>query len=80
MTPPAEPFVPRYPPLDLEPFARRIAERDEYVCGVGNSATRAAVEADTEIMRELLREVRNLRLANEGLKDVIAAMRPKGAP
>jgi hypothetical protein len=79
VTTPAEPFVPRYPQLDLEPFERRLAERHDHVARMPDSPTRAAVAADTEMLQALLREVRNLRLANDGLKAVIEAMRPKVA-
>ena len=71
MTPKRQPkpgdpdFVPRYPPLDLEPIERRIAERRAYV-----GPAREAVDADTDMMSDLLREVKNLRLAIECLKEV----------
>lgn len=60
-------FVPRYPPLDLGPIEARIAERKAYA--VGRDVP--AVEADTEMMVDMLRAIRNLRLANEILKEVI---------
>lgn len=67
-------FVPRYPPLDLAPIEQRIRERDAIV-GSFTNAVAEAVRADTEMMRELLREVRNLRMANQGLKEILASMR-----
>jgi hypothetical protein len=59
--------VPRYPPLDLGPIALRIVERQSYAVG----RDMPAVEADTEMMVDMLRAIRNLRLANEILKEVI---------
>lgn len=51
-------FVPRHPVLDLGPIERRIAERARYL-----GPASEAVKADTEMMADLLREVKNLRLA-----------------
>jgi len=60
-------WVPRYPPLDLSVIERRIAERTAYAAG----RDVPAVEADTAMMSDMLRNIRNLRLANEILKEVI---------
>ncbi len=67
-------FVPRYPPLDLSPFEARLKERREAATGIMNPATREVVESDTEMMRRLLLEVKNLRLGNAALKTVIDSM------
>lgn len=64
-------FVPRHPVLDLEPIEARIAERRNVALRASTEAVREAVDADTEMMADLLREVKNLRLANELLKEVI---------
>jgi hypothetical protein len=61
--------TPRYPPTDLTLIGLRIRERRAYV-----GPAREAVDADTDMMETLLREVHNLRLANAALKDVIDAM------
>lgn len=63
-------FVPRHPMLDLEPIERRIAERVAFAPNITNESVRMAVEADTEMMSDLLREVKNLRLANALLREV----------
>lgn len=66
-------FVPRYPPLDLALIRVRLGERRSYV-----GPSRAAVDADTDMMEALLREVDNLRLANALLKETIDQFRKRG--
>lgn len=60
-------WVPRHPPLDLKPIDARIAERVAYAEG----RDVPAVVADTAMMIEMRREIRNLRLANGILKEVV---------
>jgi hypothetical protein len=52
-----------------------IAERREAARNLTNETTRAVVEADTDMLEELARDVGNLRLANACLKEVIEAIR-----
>lgn len=59
-------WIPRHPPLDLAPIDARIAERVAYAKG----RDVPAVVADTDMMIEMRREIRNLRLANGILKEV----------
>jgi hypothetical protein len=63
-------FVPRYPPLDLSKFERRIAEREAYADG----RDVPAVVADTDMMKEMLVTIRNQRTALACLKTVIDSM------
>jgi hypothetical protein len=58
-------FRPRYPPLDVEPVKRRIAERRE---AAKFHPQRAVLDADTDMMHELVLAVTNLRLALEVAK------------
>jgi N-methylhydantoinase B/oxoprolinase/acetone carboxylase alpha subunit len=64
-------FVPRYPPIDLATIERRIAERRVAARGVMNETTREVVEADTDMMEELVQDVKNKVLALESLRNII---------
>lgn len=65
-------FVPRHPVLDLEPIERRIAERRAFTARTRGASppVREAVDSDTDMIEDLLREVKNLRLANALLREV----------
>jgi hypothetical protein len=66
-------FVQRHPPLDLDPLHQRVTERRKTAAEM-RGPNREIVEGDTDILARLLLEVRNLRIANACLKDVIDAM------
>lgn len=55
-------FTPRYPPLDLAPIRQRIEERRE---AAKLHPMREVLDADTDMMAELVLAVTNLRLALE---------------
>jgi hypothetical protein len=61
--------------MPLSVVRQRIAERREAARNLTNETTRAVVEADTDMLEELARDVGNLRLANACLKEVIEAIR-----
>ena len=66
-------FEPRYPPLDLEVAVQRIREREAYTRSMRESDLKATVDADTEIMRQLLTEARNLREAIAILRELFGS-------
>ena len=67
-------FVPRHPVIDLDAIELRVTERAEYARTLPEgSSVRPVLEGDTEIMRDLVREVRNLREANALLRAMVRA-------
>ncbi len=57
------------PPIDLGPVEARIIERRVYARSpVLHEATRLALESDTDMMQELVTEVKRVRLANTSLR------------
>lgn len=66
--------MPRHETLPLATVRQRIAERREAARWIANETTREVVDADTEMLEELALDVRNLRIANAALKDVIHAL------
>lgn len=54
------------PPLDLAPIVRRIKERRVYTSA--SIAWKETIDADTEMLEQLVTEVRRVRLANDSLR------------
>lgn len=73
----AAPLPVRHPQLELSLVRQRIAERREAARWITNEVTRDVVEADTDMLEELARDVRNLRVANVVLKEVIHALQAR---
>ena len=68
-------FVVRHPRLDLAVVRQRIQERRGAAFG---HPMRAVLDADTDMMAALLRDVVNLRTANGILKEIVRARDPRG--
>jgi hypothetical protein len=60
-------FTPRYPPFDLAPFEKRIEERELYASGRTDNVA-VTIRADTEMMVELVREVKRQQITIKVLK------------
>ena len=60
----------------LEPFEIRISERRRYTRDMPEGSTqRVTVDADTEMLEQLVNGVRSLAIANQALREIVEELR-----